>query len=98
MNLQEEALKAVKDVPIGSLPELIKFARFLKTSHQEAIDKRMAVKDKKPVRQGGWVKGEIWMSDDFNDPLEFVSEDEMLVLEAMRAHKLEQSEIQEAAV
>ena len=74
MTLKEEALKALENVPIGSLPELIKFARFLRSSHQEEIETWKAKKNKKPVRHGGWVKGEVWMSDDFNDSLEFVSE------------------------
>ena len=74
MTLKEEALKALENVPIGSLPELIKFARFLRSSHQEEIETWKAGKNKKPVRHGGWVKGEVWMSDDFNDSLEFVSE------------------------
>lgn len=39
----------------------------------------------KPVRQGGWVKGEIYISDDFNDPMDFVSEEEARLLEAFRA-------------
>jgi hypothetical protein len=42
------------------------------------------------------------MSDDFNDPMDFVSEDEMRVLEAMRtqkeSHEEEKLTLQEAAV
>lgn len=37
----------------------------------------------KPVRHGEWVAGEVWISDDFDDPLEFVSPEEQRVLEAM---------------
>ena len=73
MTLKEEVLKAVEDVPMGSLPELIKFARFLRSSHQEEMEAWKTRKNTKPVRHVGWVKGEVWMSDDFNDSLEFVS-------------------------
>ncbi len=48
--------------------------------------------ENKPIRHGGWVDGEIWMSDGFDDPLEFVSPEEMKVLEAMRADKKQELE------
>ena len=44
---------------------------------------------KKALRQGGWIKSEIYMSDDFNDSFEPVSEKEMRVLEAVRAETFE---------
>ena len=93
--------KAVENVPIGNLPELIKFARFLRSSYEEELASGKTKKAKKPIRQGGWIKGEVRMSEDFNDTLEYVSEEEMRVLEAMRAHKQvrrEKPELQEEAV
>ena len=95
MTLREEALKAVEDVPECKLPELIQFANFLKISLATSEKK-----ENKPLRHGGWVKGEIFMAEDFNDPLEFVSEDEMKMLKAMRAQKNVKlhEELQEAAV
>ena len=41
-------------------------------------------------RQGGWVKGKIWISD---DSLEFVSDDEIKILEAIRNNKKEPQEV-----
>ena len=95
MTLREQALKAGEDVPESKLPELIQFANFLRISLATFDNK-----ENKPLRHGGWVKGEIFMSEDFNDPLDFVSEDEMSVLEAVRAQKNSKvhEELQEAAV
>ena len=91
MILREQDIKELEKVPAGKWHELMDFVRFLTES---AKADRMRVN--KPVRHGEWVEGEIWMSDDFNDPLEFVSPEEMKVLEAVRESK--KQEIQEAAV
>ena len=90
MTLREEIMQNINEVPENSLTLLLQFVRFLK---EEA---KMEKLEKKTIRHGGWVKGEIWMSDDFDDPLEFVSADEMRVLEAMRENK--RAELQEAVV
>ena len=85
MTFTPEEMKILEDVPAGKKQELIQFAQFLIDSQSgHAKDERV-----KPVRQGGWVKGEIWMSEDFNDPLEFVSDSEMRVLDAMREPRQE---------
>ncbi len=97
MTLKEEALQAVEEVPEEKLPSLIDFARYLKSSYEAELNEAKAKTEKKPRRHGGWIKGEIWMSDDFNDPMDFVSEDEMRVLEIMRASKNQQiHQLQEA--
>ncbi len=88
MTLKEEILHDINDVPESSLQTLLQFVRFL-ISNSEASGKE----SKKPYRSGKWIQGEILMSDDFDDPMEFVSESEMRILEAMRDEK-----IQEAAV
>ena len=95
MTLREEAMKAVEDVPECKLDALIQFARFLKESDFTVGMPESKPKDK-PYRKGGWVKGEIWMSDDFDDQLEFVSREELRVLEAIRESR--KTELQEAAV
>lgn len=91
MKFTEEELAILESIPAGRKQELLQFAQFLTDKA-----KPEATTEKKTRRSGGWVKGKIWMSDDFNDPLEFVSPDEMRVLEAMRVGK--RQELQEAAV
>ena len=94
MILREEDLKVLEGVPAGKWHEVMDFARYLIANSEK--EKMTEAKEDKLYRSGGWVKGEIWMSDDFNDPMDFVSDDEMRVLEAMRNNKKE--ELQEAAV
>lgn len=91
MILRDEDLKILKNVPVGKWHEVMDFARYLIDSAEK--EKSPEIKNTKPYRSGGWVKGEIWLSDDFNDPLEFVSDSEIRALNAMREGK-----IQEAAV
>ena len=99
MTLREEVLQAVEQVPAQKLPSLIDFARYLKSSYEAELNEAKAVAEKKPRRHGGWIKGEVWMSDDFNDPMDFVSEDEMRVLEIMRASKKKHThQLQESVV
>ena len=90
MTFTAEEMKILEDVPAGKKQELIQFAQFLNETHKKAIDSGMKKRDR--PRLLGVLKGQIWMSDDFNDPMDFVSEDEMRVLEAMREPE------QEAAV
>ncbi|MBQ9419610.1 MAG: hypothetical protein IJU31_04455 [Synergistaceae bacterium] len=96
MTLREEAIEAVGKVPEAKLPMLIEFARFLDNSSEKESEKKTAGR---PIRQGGWIKGEVYMSSDFNDSFEFVSEKEMRVLEAMRQNTaFEDTELQEVVV
>ncbi|MBQ9574042.1 MAG: DUF2281 domain-containing protein [Synergistaceae bacterium] len=94
MIINGEDLKVLENVPAGKWHEVMDFARFIIADAEK--EKLPEVKREKPYRSGGWVKGKIWMSDDFNDPLEFVSESEMKILKAIREDKRE--ELQEAAV
>lgn len=94
MILREEDLKVLEGVPAGKWQEVMDFARYLIARFGE--EKMPEAKQDKQYRSGGWVEGEIWMSDDFNDPMDFVSDDEMRVLEAMRESKREK--LQEVAV
>ena len=98
MTFTAEELAILESIPAGKKQELLTFAQFLKELHEKA--KNTPKKKRERPRLVGALEGEIWMSDDFNDPLEFVSPDEMKVLEAMRAAKkqaLQEKEL-EAAV
>ena len=85
MTFTAEELAILESIPAGKKQELLTFAQFLADeAHGSEHDEETKTKI---YRKGGWVKGQIWMSDDFNDPLEIVSPDEMKVLEAMRKAK-----------
>lgn len=70
MTLQQQAIKEVQVLPDEKLPSLIKFARSLRLdSADETSSSRL---ERKPLRKIGRLKGEIKMSDDFNEtPIEF---------------------------
>ena len=93
--LREEILREINDVPESSLSLLLQFVRFLKKADLTVGVPESRPKGK-PYRKGGWVKDEIWMSDDFDDQFELVSREEMRVLEALRESR--KMELQEAAV
>ena len=82
MKFTEDELAILESIPAGRKQELLQFAEFLagKKNPEGATEK-------KTRRSGGWVKGKIWMSDDFNDPLEFVSPDEMRVSKITELHE-----------
>ena len=100
MTFTDEEMKILEDVPAGKRQELLQFANFLNETHQKAINSGMKKRDR--PRLVGVLKGQVWISDDFNDPMDFVSEDEMRLLDAMRTQKKSQEEeknaLQEAAV
>ena len=64
-------MKVLEGVPAGKWHEVMDFARYLIASSES--ENVQETEKEKPYRSGGWVKGEIWMSDDFNDPMDFVS-------------------------
>ena len=94
MKFTEEEQAVLEGIPAGKKQELLNFAQFLSEAEHSSDDDSEAAA--KIYRKGGWVKGQIWMSEDFNDSLEFVSDKEMRVLEAVRESK--RPELQEAAV
>lgn len=95
MTLKEEILHCIDDVPERSMPLLLQFVRFLRES--PAVTEQLKEKKKRDrPRLLGVLKGQVWMSDDFNDPMDFVSEDEQRVLEAMR--EVKRKVVQEAVV
>ena len=94
MKFTEDELAILESIPAGRKQELLQFAQFLKETHEKVVNTPKKKREK--PRLVGALEGKVWMSDDFNDPLEFVSPDEMRVLDAMRATK--RPELQEAAV
>ncbi len=85
MKLREEALMMLEQVPEYKMSELIHFMRFL-----TECPVNLGEQDKpigKPRNMAGILKGKIWMSDDFNDKLEYVSKEELQMLEDFRAGK-----------
>ena len=85
MKLREEALMMLEQVPEYKMSELIHFMRFLAEC---PVDLGRQEKPKgSPCRLLGVLKGKVWMSDDFNDKLEYVSPEEMKMLEEFRASK-----------
>lgn len=98
MILRDEDLKVLENVPAGKWHEVMDFARYLTEEHQKKIN---SGKKRDSPRLWGALEGKVWMSDDFNDPMDFVSEEEMKVLEAMRSQKKKETqhiEEQEVAV
>ena len=84
MILREEDLKVLEGVPAGKWHEVMDFARYLTEEHKKIIS---SGKKREKPRLWGALEGQVWMSDDFNDPMDFVSPEEMRVLEAMREAK-----------
>ena len=98
MVLLEEDLKVLKSVPAGDWHTVMGLARYLAEEHKKKLS---SGKKRERPRLWGALEGKVWMSDDFDDPMDFVSEDEVRVLEAMRASKKaahHEEELQEAAV
>ena len=93
MILREKDIKELEKVPAGKWHEVMEFARAVTEAHKNAIN---SCKKRDKPRLWGALEGQVWMSDDFDDPLEFVSSEEMKVLEAMRESR--KQELQEAAV
>ena len=95
MILREEDLKILREVPANSWHILMNLAQHLAEEHRKIISSK---KKRDKPRLWGALEGQVWISDDFNDPLEFVSEGEMRVLEAMRTEKKENTPHQKEAV
>ena len=66
----EALLKEAKGLSEESLLEVIRFIRFLKQEHQNSSDLPDALPSQQKIRKEGLYKGQIWMSDDFNSPLD----------------------------
>lgn len=95
MTLREEAAFELEHVPDFKLSELIHYMRFLREC---PVNLGEPEKPRgRPRDLVGILKGKIWVSDDcFTDKLEYVSPEELKMLEELRAQKKVQ--LQEAAV
>ena len=94
MILREEDIKELEKVPAGKWHGVIDFARYLTESHRKAIDS--PAKKRERPRLLGVLEGQVWMSDDFNEPMELVTESELRALR--EAANLKKAEVQEALV
>ena len=74
MTLREEILHSIDDVPESSLQLLLQFVRFLRECPVVTAKKEKKKRDR--PRLLGVLEGKVWMSDDFNDPMDFVSPEE----------------------
>ena len=90
MILREKDLQELEKVPAGKWHEVMEFARAVTEAHKKAIN---SDKKRDKPRLWGVLEGQVWISDDFNDPMDFVSSEEQKVLDAMRESK--KQELQE---
>ncbi len=85
MTLREEVIMNLEQIPENKLSVLLHFMHFLSEC---PITLGMPEKTKgRPRDLLGILKGKVWVSDDFSDKLEYVSQDELKILEDMRAKK-----------
>ena len=100
MTLREEIYNDINDIPENTLQILHQFVRFLKENPADVTDNSGMGSQKKRDRPRllGVLEGQVWISDDFNDPMDFVSEEEQRMLEVMRASKKQEHELHEAAI
>ena len=75
MTLREEILHNINELPENSLQLLLQFVRFLRESPVPAVKREKKKRDR--PRLLGVLEGQVWMSDDFNEPLELVPESEL---------------------
>lgn len=94
MTLREEAVHALDGVPDYKLSELIHYMRFL-----SECPVRLGQPDKprgRPRDLYGVLEGKMWVADDFDEPMELVTESELRGL--MEAASSKKAEVHEAAV
>ena len=79
MTLREEILHDIENVPESSLQLLLQFVRFLRES--PVVPAKREKKKRDRPRLLGVLEGQVWMSDDFNDPMELVPQSELRALQ-----------------
>lgn len=94
MTLREEILHNINELPENSLQLLLQFVRFLRESPAPAVKREKKKRDR--PRLLGVLEGQVWMSDDFNEPLELVPESELRALQEAAKHS--RTVPQEAAI
>ncbi|XGV96180.1 MAG: DUF2281 domain-containing protein [Leptolyngbya sp. BL-A-14] len=65
--IQPDLLEALHKLPESLQQEVLHYAEFLAQKYPQAAIESEPSKKK---RQAGALKGKIWMSDDFDEPLE----------------------------
>ena len=79
MTLREEILRDIENVPESSLQLLLQFVRFLRESPVIPVKREKKKRDR--PRLLGVLEGQVWMSDDFNEPMELVPQSELRALQ-----------------
>ena len=60
-----------RDLPEDSLMEVVRFIRAIKTRHEDSITSQ---KNQPVIREAGRYRGQIVVSDDFDEPIEAFKE------------------------
>ena len=68
--LDEEVLKVFASMPDALKLEVLHYAEYLISKHLQNPEISSQLEKPKKKRQAGSLKGKIWMSDDFDDPIE----------------------------
>lgn len=74
VSLDEEILNALADMPDALKIEILHYAGYLITKYSQNSEVNSQPETPKKKRQAGLLKGKIWMSDDFDEPLEEMKE------------------------
>lgn len=74
VSLDEEVLKVVAIMPDALKIEILHYAEYLISKHSHNSEISVQLEKPKKKRQAGVLKGKIWMSDDFDEPLEEMKE------------------------
>ncbi len=94
MTLREEVLMNLEQIPENKLSVLLHFMRFLAEC---PVTLGMPEKPRgRPRDLYGILEGKIWVADDFDEPMELVTESELRELREAANQKA--AEVQEAAV
>ncbi len=73
-SLDEEVLKVFAGMPDALKVEVLHYAEYLISKYLHNSEVSVQLEKSKKKRQAGVLKGKIWMSDDFDEPLEEMKE------------------------
>lgn len=74
VSLDEEVLKVFAVMSDSLKTEVLHYAEYLISKHSQNPEISSQLQNPKKKRQAGLLKGKIWMSDDFDEPLEEMKE------------------------
>ena len=74
VSVDEEVLKVFASMPYSLKLEVLHYAEYLISKHSRNSESVSQLEKPKKKRQAGLLKGKIWMSDDFDEPLEEMKE------------------------